>query len=41
MLDDQEFTAILEEVKTNLTDASRVALLDKFCAGIIESLRKE
>lgn len=41
MLDDPEFSGMLEELKTNLTDASRVALLDRFCAAIIESLRKE
>lgn len=41
MLDDQEFSLLLEDVKNHLSDASRVALLDRFCVAIIESLRKE
>lgn len=41
MLDDPEFSAAVDEVKANVTDTSRNALLDRLCAGIIESLRRE
>lgn len=40
MLSDAEFSETIEQLKVIVTDASRIAHLDKICGGIIDSLRK-
>jgi hypothetical protein len=41
MLEDKEMLDTVEQLKVMITDATRIALLDKLCSDIIESLRRE
>jgi hypothetical protein len=41
MLDDKEMLNVVGELKVTITDANRIALLDKLCSDIIDSLRRE
>lgn len=41
MLEDAELSENVEQLKIMVTDASRIASVDKICEGIIDSLRKE